>query len=181
MLAVFIYGPAASGKYTIGSKVSEALNIPLFHNHLTVDLTSCLFEFGSDGFRALRANIWRSAFRECAKQAKSFVFTFHPEATVEPSLISELTEIIEDAAGSIFFVELECSTAAILERLGMESRKQFGKLTDTDLYQTIDAEGGFEYQGIPQADIRIDTESMEPAEAARIIAAALTTKRRPHF
>ena len=174
MLVVFIYGPAAAGKYTIGTEVSKELGIPLFHNHLTVDLASSLFEFGSDGFKALRADIWRSAFRESAKEGKSFVFTFHPEATVERSLISELSEIVGEAGGSLFFVELECSTAAILNRLVMESRKQFGKLTDPDLYQAIDAEDGFEYEGMPEPDLRIDTESMEPRDATKTIVGALT-------
>ena len=174
MLVVFIYGPAAAGKYTIGTKVSKELSIPLFHNHLTVDLASCLFEFGADGFKALRADIWRSAFRESANEGKSFVFTFHPEATVDRSLIGELSEIVEEKGGSLFFVELVCSTAVVLNRLVIESRKQFGKLTDPDLYQAIDAEGGFEYQGMPQPDLQIDTETMEPIDAAKTIVAALT-------
>ena len=139
MIVIFIYGPAAAGKYTIGSKVSESTGLALFHNHLTVDLVSSLFEFGSDGFKGLRSNIWRSAFLASAKENKSFVFTFHPESTVEDSLVSELQEIIENEGGSIFFVELTCSTTAVLERIENESRKQFGKLTDPDLYQSIDA------------------------------------------
>jgi len=174
MLVVFLYGPAAAGKYTIGSEVAQALDIPLFHNHLTVDLTSCLFEFGSEGFKKLRADIWRAAFRGCANERQSFVFTFHPEASVERSLIGELTEIIEQADGKLYFVELECSTTVILERLGMESRKQFGKLTDIDLYRAIDADGGFEYEGLPQPDMRIDTEFIEPLLAAKSIIGALT-------
>ena len=78
MYVVFIFGPAAAGKHTIGTKVAADLGIALFHNHLTVDLARHLFEFGSDGFRRLRADIWRSAFRESARADTSFVFTFHP-------------------------------------------------------------------------------------------------------
>ena len=114
MSVVLIYGPAAAGKYTIGSKVSEELGVPLFHNHLTVDLVSALFDFGSNGFRELRGNIWRSAFQAAANEGKSFVFTFHPEATVERSLIGELSGIVKKAEGSMLFVELECSTAVVL-------------------------------------------------------------------
>ena len=47
MHVFFIFGPAAAGKYTIGKLVSESLALPLFHNHLTVDLVATLFEFGS--------------------------------------------------------------------------------------------------------------------------------------
>jgi len=173
MLIVFIYGPAAAGKYTIGLALSKKLDIPLFHNHLTVDLASCLFEFGSDAFRTLRADIWRAAFRESAKADRSFIFTFHPEATVDQSLVDELAKTVEDSGGSIFFVELECSRATVLERLEMGSRKLFGKLTDPVLYEEIDASGGFEYGGLPSPGLRIDTESMNPTEAAKAIVDAL--------
>jgi hypothetical protein len=47
---VFICGPAASGKHTIGARLSRRLSLPLFHNHLTVDLAKMLFEFGTVGY-----------------------------------------------------------------------------------------------------------------------------------
>jgi len=34
MYIIFIYGPMASGKYTIAKKLSEELDVRLFHNHL---------------------------------------------------------------------------------------------------------------------------------------------------
>ena len=173
MMVVFIYGPAAAGKYTIGSILSADTGIPLFHNHLTVDLATSLFPFGSDGFRTLRSEIWRAAFRESAKEQRSFIFTFHPEATVEPGLVDDLCRIVGDFGGSVFFVELECSHSGVLDRLGMESRKHFGKLTDPELYERIQSEGGFEFQGLPEPDLRVDTESMRPADAAKTIAAAM--------
>ena len=63
---LFIHGPAAAGKHTVGSRLAELSGLPLFHNHLTVDLVSTLFEFGSDGFVQLRADIWKAAFRAAA-------------------------------------------------------------------------------------------------------------------
>ena len=178
MYVVFIYGPAASGKYTIGSAVSEKLGVPLFHNHLTVDLASSLFEFGTEGFRTIRREIWQTSFRTSAAEDVSFIFTFHPEATVEPGLVNDLSETVADAGGSIFFVELLCSHEGVLERIGMDSRKQFGKLTDARLYEEIHAAGGFEYSGMPTPDLQIDTETVEPFDAAAMIVAALSAKLR---
>ncbi len=40
---LFIHGPAA-GKYTVGSLVAKRLDLPLFHNQITVDLVKTLFE-----------------------------------------------------------------------------------------------------------------------------------------
>ncbi len=55
MIAVFIHGPAAAGKYTIGSHLSERIGLPFFYNHLTVDLVRTLFEFGTKEFIHLHA------------------------------------------------------------------------------------------------------------------------------
>jgi hypothetical protein len=173
MHVVFIYGPAAAGKHTVGSALSAELGIPLFHNHLTVDLALSLFEFGSTGFKNLRAEVWRLAFGNAAKDDVSFIFTFQPEASVEPSLVEDLGAQVRASGGTVFFVELVCSHATVLSRLGAESRRQFGKLTDTDLYEQIHAAGGFDFEGMPPADIRIDTDSVPPIEAARMIAEAL--------
>lgn len=173
MFVLFLYGPAAAGKFTIGSQLAAELNLPLFHNHLTVDLAASLFEFGSEGFRNIRADVWRSAFREGARAGRSFIFTFHPEATVEPDLVDDLCRIVREPGGSIFFAELACSDATVLARLGLESRRQFGKLTDPVLYRKIASEGGFEFEGMPEPDIRVNTESTSAAESAAVIAAAV--------
>ena len=50
MIVIFLHGPPASGKYTVGKVLSALLGVPLFHNHLAVDLARSLFEFGTPGF-----------------------------------------------------------------------------------------------------------------------------------
>jgi hypothetical protein len=177
MLVVFIHGPAAAGKHTVGSLVAETLGIPLFHNHLTVDLVKTLFEFGSTPFRELRATIWRAAFEECARAGRSFVFTFHPEATVAPTLITELTGVITRAGGAMLFVELACSRATVLERLTNDSRRRFGKLTDRALYESIESQGGFEFEGMPEPDVLVDTDALEAAQAADVIVSVVRDGR----
>lgn len=169
MFVVFIHGPAAAGKHTIGKLVAERLEIPLFHNHLTVDLARSLFPFGSAPFRQLRADIWHVAFRECANAGQSFVFTFHPEATVARSTVEDLINAISRSGGSVIVVELLCARATLLDRLPNDSRQRFGKLTDPDLYETIEAEGGFEFDGLPDPDIQINTDLLDPEQAATVI------------
>ena len=66
MHVVFIHGPAASGKHTVGSRLSEITGLPLFHNHLAVDAAKSLFGFGTSLFNNVRAAIWRTAFEEAA-------------------------------------------------------------------------------------------------------------------
>lgn len=173
MIVVFIHGPAASGKYTIGKALSASMGWPLFHNHLAVDAALSLFEFGTEGFCDLRAEIWRAGFAEAARRQASFVFTFHPEATVDPALIDELVSIIEAVNGTVVFIELKCTDAVIRERLGNEGRARFGKLTDRALYEQIEQEGGFVFPSLPAPLLSIDTERIDAQNAASQIQRAL--------
>ncbi len=170
---LFLHGPAASGKHTIGTLVAEKLGWPLFHNHLTVDLVTSLFDFGTEGFVALREAIWRESFAAAADAGRSFVFTFNPERTVRPALIGELQELVEARGGEVLYVELACSDAEVERRIGNASRQQFGKLTDVGLYRDIRDGGGFDFPPLPEAMIVVDTEARPPEESAGLISSAV--------
>jgi hypothetical protein len=173
MKVIFIHGPAASGKHTIGSKLSGLTGLPLFHNHLAVDTALSLFEFGTPGFKNVRASIWRSVFQEAARSSRSFVFTFHPEASVEPALVGELVDLVEASGGKVLFVELTCPHETILERLGNPSRQRFRKMTDSNLYRRHEEQGAFHFPPLPEPVVRVNTSELSAEEAANRIAQAI--------
>jgi hypothetical protein len=174
MYVVFLHGPAAAGKHTVGTLVSEQLGIPLFHNHLTVDLTATLFDFASAPFIRLRATIWQAAFREAAEAGRAFVFTFNPESTVDPATISSLHDAVTAAGGRVHYVAMHCSDEEVLRRIGNPSRARFGKLLDPEIYRQARAQGGFDFPPLPQALVTVDTELTTAADAATLIVAAVT-------
>ena len=173
MYVIFIYGPAASGKYTIGKHLSQMTGLPLFHNHLAVDAAKSLFAFGTPSFNRLRATVWRTAFEEAATANKSFIFTFHPEASVDPALIEDLCQSVYSRGGRVHFIELVCSRDTILQRLGEGNRSSFGKLTDAKLYRTIESEGGFDFPPLPKSLLVVNTDEIGPVDAAEKIASAV--------
>lgn len=173
MHVVFIHGAPASGKHTIGVKLSEMTGLPLFHNHLAVHTAKSLFAFGTPAFNRMRATIWRAAFAEAAAAGTSFIFTFNPESSVDPALIAELHRTVQDNGGKAYFVELECSEATVSQRMGNESRRKFGKLTDPALYSTLKANGAFAFPALPKALLVVDTEVLSPESAAQHIAQAI--------
>ncbi len=166
MQLVFIYGPAAAGKYTIASHLSEITGIKLFHNHLVVDLVSDLYEFGTEPFIELRETLWLHTFDVAANHGLSLIFTFAPEATVRPSLIDEIFALYTNAGGEVLVVELTCPTEVIESRLGNSSRKEFTKMADVELFREVSARGGFafDYQFSPA--ISIDTSEVNAEDAA---------------
>lgn len=174
MRVICIHGPAAAGKYTIGSLLSQRTELPLFHNHLTVDLAKTLFEFGTPEFSRIRASIWRLVFLEAALAKRSFIFTFNPEKTVDPGLIFELVESVSKVSGRVDFVELTCPRETVLQRLGNQSRLAFQKLTDPDLYLQFEAAGGFQFPPLPKPLLSIDTSKVAAERAATLIEEAMT-------
>jgi hypothetical protein len=175
MNVIFLHGSPASGKHTIGVRLSELIDTPLFHNHLAVDTAKSLFAFGTPGFNRMRATIWRSAFAESAEARQSFIFTFNPESTVDPALISDLHSTIESAGGKVHYVHLVCSRESLLRRMGNATRTKFGKLTDPELFQAIEARGGFDFPNLPEALLVVDTDLHAPGAAAALIAKAVET------
>jgi hypothetical protein len=172
MRLIFIYGPPAVGKLTVARELAELTGLPLFHNHLAVDVLTPLFEFGSPSFVKLRELIWLSVFQEAAKNDVSLIFTFAPERTVRPSFIQDTITTIEARGGVVHFVRLTCAAGEIEQRLATPSRAEFGKLQSLDQYQALTRAGAFDYPELPAA-LTIDTGAVSPREAAVTIRAFL--------
>lgn len=173
MHVVFLHGPAAAGKHTVGTALSALSGWPLFHNHLAVDAAKALFAFGTPAFNHMRATVWRTAFAEAAASGVSFVFTFHPEASVDPALIDELLRTVAHAGGRVHFIELRCAPHIVLRRLGDAGRARFGKLTDPVLYRALAQAGAFRFPALPAPLLVLDTGVLSADAAAAAIARAV--------
>jgi hypothetical protein len=163
---IFLYGPAAVGKLTIGRELSQMTGFRLFHNHLVVDALTAVFDFGSEPFVRLREEIWISVFREAARQGTSLIFTFSPERTVSESFVRDAAGAVEKEGGRMRFVALTCPLAELEKRVENESRGTFGKLRSLELFRELASTGAFQYPGHLQPELTIDTSEIEPAEAA---------------
>jgi hypothetical protein len=49
---LFIIGPPAVGKMTVGKGLSHRTGLPLFHNHLSIEAVLPVFDFGTEAFKA---------------------------------------------------------------------------------------------------------------------------------
>lgn len=156
------------GKLTVARELARLTDFRLFHNHLTVDLVTSLFDFGSEPFIELREKIWLSAFREAARNKTSLIFTFNPERTVRENFIQDAVETVESEGGEVVFVELICAEAELERRMVDDSRKEFGKLASVELYRSLTADGAFRFPKLP-AGLTLDTTRQSPTETAELI------------
>lgn len=169
MELLFIYGPAAVGKLTVGRELAKLTGFRLFHNHLTVDAVMAVFDFGSEPFINLREQIWLSVFKEAARNNISLIFTFAPERTVRTSFIQETIDSVELSGGKVLFIELTCPLEELEQRMENPSRAEFCKLRSLEVFRKIRQEGLHIYPKILNSGLTIDTSTMSPIEAAHKI------------
>ena len=175
---VFIHGPAAAGKLTVGRELSRMTGFRLFHNHLTVDAVTAVFDFGTEPFVRLREHIWLSMFREAAHHTASLIFTFTPERTVRASFIQDTLDVVESAGGRVLFVQLACPLDELERRIVYASRREFGKLRSLQLFRELNQAGAFAYPTLPDSGFSIDTSRTSPTDAAARICEFFSFERK---
>ncbi|GJM72894.1 hypothetical protein HMSSN036_51100 [Paenibacillus macerans] len=47
MKLIVLFGPQAVGKMTVGQELAKITGLKLFHNHMTIDLVSHFFDYGT--------------------------------------------------------------------------------------------------------------------------------------
>lgn len=169
MRLLFLYGPVASGKLTIGRIVSEKTGIPLFHNHLIVDAVAAVFPFGTEEFVSLRERFWMDVIAAAAKAGRSLIFTFAPEPTVAADFPARVSQLVEVAGGEVVYVALDVEAEEQERRLVDPARAAFGKLRSPDILRGLRTSMAACMQAMPAPALRIDTAAVPPAEAAQAI------------
>ncbi len=175
MRLIFIYGPVASGKLTIGRLVAEQVGAPLFHNHLIVDAVAAVFPFGSPEFVSLREQFWLETISSAAASGRSLIFTFAPEPSVSTDFPDHVLRRVTQAGGQVTYIALDLSEAEQERRLVNPSREQFGKLRSLEILRALRPSMTACMKIMPKAALRVDTEMSTPAEAANAIIQHITT------
>jgi len=172
MKLLFLYGRPAVGKLTVARAVAARTGGRLFHNHLAVNLALAVYDFGTQGFVALREKVWNDVFRQAlADKLPLLIFTFNPENSVPQRFIDGLFAEVAEGGGEVIPVELVASETAIESRLGSDSRRVEGKTLNAGAYRQLRDKGVFDSPVIAAPRLRLDTEKLSPAESAELISA----------
>ncbi|UZK66966.1 AAA family ATPase [Sphingomonas sp. M1-B02] len=173
MRLIFIHGPPASGKLTIGRILSERTGIALFHNHLVVDAVGAVFPFGSEEFIRLREKFWMDMFTAAARSGRSLIFTFASEASVAEDFPRRTSDLVEAAGGEVTYIALTVTDAEQESRIGTAARAEFGKLRSLDLLRELRPSMKRAEAMMPRPNLVIDTSATAPRDAADAIARLL--------
>jgi hypothetical protein len=119
----------------------------------------------------LREDFWLAVFREAAREGRSLIFTFAPEATVSPDFAARLVETAAGQGCETIFVKLMCAASVQEQRLDTPSRVGFGKLRSLAQFRELRAQGAFDVPEFADSDLVIDTGALSAKDAAHMIRA----------
>ncbi len=179
-ILIFIVGPGAVGKMTVGTELAARTGMKLFHNHQTIDLLLRFFPFGSPPFIRLVHEFRRRIMEEVAAgDLPGLIFTY-VWAFDQPSDQREVdayTEIFLARGGAVHYVELQAPQDVRLQRNETEFRlaeKPFKRdlaesrrqVLSLDARFQLDSRGMFEGR---EDYLRIDNTVLSAADVAEMV------------
>ena len=176
-LLLYIVGPPAVGKMSVGQAIAERTGLRLFHNHISIELALRYFEYGTPAFRRISNEVRRRVIEEvAASDLPGLVFTFVWAFNVpeDQAFVDEYALPFRSRGGRVLFVELEATQAERLKRNECESRlaekpskrdleASRRRLLQNDLRYQLNSGGEFDQR--PDY-LRIDNTMLTPGEVA---------------
>jgi shikimate kinase len=180
MKLVIIFGPHAVGKMTVGQELAKLTGLKLFHNHMTIDVVSNLFE-NMPQERARLTNLFRKevfeAYSKSDEYGMIFTYMWAFDAQEDWDYIEFVENMFTSRGGEVYYVELEADYDLRIERNKTENRL-LNKSTKRDLERSENLFRRLEEKYrlnssigeiVKKNYIRIDNTNLSPEEAAEII------------
>ena len=120
MKLVFLIGNGAVGKMTVGQELMKITGLRLFHNHMTIELVSKFFSYGTDAGKRLVHSFRQQIFDEVLNsdlEGLIFTFVWAFNSRGDWDYINDLIEKFRAKGSEIYLVELEAD-------LGIDSIKR---------------------------------------------------------
>jgi hypothetical protein len=176
---VFIFGPQAVGKMTVGQELAKITGLKLFHNHMTIDLLEPLYGFTPEMWRL--ANLFRNEIFESFAKSDQYGLIFTKvwffNKKEDWHFVENMCNIFRKYGVDIYFVELEADVEERLlrnktpHRLKHKPTKRNVEQSEQHLLSTLqtDRMNSFDGEITEKNYIRINNTNLSPFEVAQKI------------
>lgn len=180
MKLVLIFGPQAVGKMTVGQELEKITGLKLFHNHMTIELVSHFFSYGSKEGKRLVSLFRQEIFEAVAKsdlEGLIFTYVWALDMQEDWDYVDKVCNIFESKGGEVYFVELEAEIGERLERnksphrLAHKPTKRNIQFSERDLISTMEKHRLNSIDGEIKKEnyISINNTELSPSEVAQRI------------
>lgn len=170
MNLIFLYGPPAVGKQTVGEELARQLGYKILDNHKSVEMLRQLFPFEDPELnvirRRLQAKFRLEMFEEAAKAGVDFVTTCATAGPQHFDFYRQIVQLVEKHGGHVLFAQLAPRREVMLERVTEDSRKGIKVETQEHLLQLLEREPELFDKFPDREHLTLDNSSLSPAEAA---------------
>ena len=119
MKLVIIFGPHAVGKMTVGQSLAAKTGLKLFHNHMTIEVVSDLFD-NIPGERGRLTNLFRheifDSFSKSNEYGMIFTFMWALDQQSDWDYIAGVEKMFKDRGAEVYYVELAADYDLRIER-----------------------------------------------------------------
>ena len=184
MRLLFIYGPPASGKYTIGSEIAKRTGYKFFHNHVTVPVAHVIFpdaheQRHGEAYSILLKQLRLIVIQAAAQEDVNLIFTLAYSGEVDDAFIDHIVQAVESNGGDVYFLQLTASDNTLMERVNNLSRKKLAKMDSPvrlkQVLETRDMRASVKYPNI----LHLDTSVLSPIEACNRVAKHFGLQKAP--
>jgi hypothetical protein len=119
MKFVLLFGPQAVGKMTVGHELEKITELKLFHNHMTIELVTPFFDYGTKEGSRLVSLFRQEMFEAVAKSdlyGMIFTYVWAFDQQEDWDFVDKVCRVFESKGGEVFFVELEADLEERIER-----------------------------------------------------------------
>lgn len=170
---ILLFGPPASGKYTIGKKVAEKTGYLFLHSHVFTKIASDLIGHGSlndKRFYRLLGKLRQLAIRQNTGIAPGIIFTGVYMPGPGDRYIRRLLSIKRGLPIRYYFIRFKCAPKVLMNRVGNSDRKKFDryKVTSRSKFRA-DLKKHDLLADLPVKSLIIDTGEVSIKQAAQQI------------
>ena len=134
---VFLYGPPAVGKYTIGKMLSAYCGYRLFHNHLAIDYVESVIPWGTPGFWPTIESVRKQLIGGALENGHSMIATFAYGRPHDDPFIGALLDTVRKSSARFCAVQLTCARDTLFERVADAHRARMGKAALPEVLEDI--------------------------------------------